>query len=84
MAARFMEEADKGVFKPEVVTRGTRPGKYQLDLWLANRLVLESAGVLRKNISMPDICTCHNGAYLFSHRASAGRRGNMGAFLGLL
>lgn len=84
VAVRFMEEADKGFFKPEVVTRGTRPGKYQLDLWLANRLVLESAGVLRKNISMPDICTCHNSAYLFSHRASAGRRGNMGAFLGLL
>lgn len=84
VAVRFMEEADKGDFKPAVVTRGARPGKYQLDLWLANRLVLESAGVLRKNISMPDICTCHNGAYLFSHRASAGKRGTMGAFLGLL
>lgn len=66
-----------------VVTEGRQPGKYQLDLWLANRLILERAGVSRENIEVPDICTCHNSDYLFSHRASEGRRGNMGAFLGL-
>ena len=66
------------------MTRGRQPGKYQLDLWLANRGILESAGVPRENIAMPDICTCENSGYLFSHRASKGKRGNMGAFLGLL
>ena len=66
-----------------VLANGAQPGKYQLDLWLANRLVLERAGVCRENISLPDICTCHNSAYLFSHRASGGKRGTMGAFLGL-
>ncbi len=68
----------------EAVAKGARPGKYQLDLWLANRLVLERAGVCRENISLPNICTFHNSAYLFSHRASGPKRGNMGAFLGLV
>ena len=64
-----------------VVEKGKAPGKYQLDLWLANRLILEEAGISEENISVTDICTCHNSEYLFSHRASNGRRGNMGAFL---
>lgn len=65
----------------DVVTSGRAAGKYQLDLWLANRLILEQAGVLPEHISVTDICTCHNPDYLFSHRASHGRRGNLAAFL---
>lgn len=79
-----IEFIQQGQSLEAAVTRGAQPGKYQLDLWLANRLILERAGVCRENISMPDICTCHNSAYLFSHRASKGKRGTMGAFLGLL
>lgn len=56
-------------------------GKYRLDLWRANTLVLKSAGVLPEHIAMTDICTCCNGKLLFSHRASHGKRGNLGAFL---
>lgn len=59
-------------------------GKYQLNLWRANQIVLEEAGVLPEKIQVTDICTCCNPAYLFSHRASQGKRGNLGAFLGLL
>lgn len=59
-------------------------GKYQLDLWRANEIVLTEAGVLEDNIQITDLCTCHNDRYLFSHRASNGKRGNLGAFLGLL
>ena len=59
-------------------------GKYQLDLWEANRIVLTQAGVLPEKIQVTDICTCCNPEYLFSHRASNGKRGNLGAFLGLL
>lgn len=80
VAAEFRE---LGQPDEAVVTKGAQPGKYQLDLWLANRLILEEAGVCRENISTPDICTCHNSDYLFSHRASGGKRGNLGAFLGL-
>lgn len=58
-------------------------GKYQLDLWEANRIVFREAGVPAENISVTDICTCCNPDLLFSHRASHGRRGNLGAFLAL-
>lgn len=58
-------------------------GKYQLDLWRANEIVLTEAGIPEENIQATDLCTCHNARYLFSHRASHGQRGNLGAFLGL-
>lgn len=66
-----------------VAIPGREPGKYQLDLWLANELILRQAGLLPAHIAVTDICTCHNSGYLFSHRASGGRRGSLAAFLAL-
>ena len=66
---------------PRIVEPGIQSGKYQLDLWLANYVILRQAGVLPERIAITDICTCHNSGYLFSHRASGGRRGNLAAFL---
>lgn len=54
-------------------------GKYMLDLWKANKYVLLEAGILEENISITNICTCCNSELLYSHRASGGLRGNMGA-----
>lgn len=65
----------------EVLLPGKAPGKYQLDLWKANEEVLKSSGILPENIDVTDVCTCCNSEYLFSHRASHGQRGNLGAFL---
>lgn len=56
-------------------------GKYQLNLWEANRLVLLEAGILPSHLQTTDICTCCNPGNLFSHRYTNGRRGNLGAFL---
>lgn len=56
-------------------------GKYQLDLWYANYCVMREAGIPAEQIAVTDICTCCNPQFLFSHRASHGRRGNLGAFL---
>ncbi len=56
-------------------------GKYQLNLWYANFRVFRDAGVPDENIEITDICTCCNPNVLFSHRASRGKRGNLGAFL---
>ena len=56
-------------------------GKYQLDLWKANEAVCLSAGILPQHISMTDVCTCCNPDRLFSHRASGGKRGNLGMFV---
>lgn len=58
-------------------------GKYQLNLWEANRIIFLESGIQPQNISMPGICTCCNPQFLFSHRASKGRRGNLAAFLGI-
>lgn len=56
-------------------------GKYLLDLWRANYYVMLEAGLSARHIQVTDVCTCHNPDYLFSHRATHGKRGNLGAFL---
>lgn len=58
-------------------------GKYQLNLWEANRLIFLEAGADPVKITMPGLCTCCNPQFLFSHRASKGKRGNLAAFLAL-
>lgn len=55
--------------------------KYQLNLWQACRYTMLDAGILPQHISMPNLCTCCNPQFLFSHRASKGKRGNLNAFL---
>ena len=56
-------------------------GKYQLDLWKANEVVLRESGILREHLEATALCTCCNPDVLFSHRASCGKRGNLAAFL---
>lgn len=59
-------------------------GKYQLDLWEANRYILMGAGIPEKNITVSNVCTCCNSDILFSHRKTNGRRGNLCGFLQLI
>ena len=58
-------------------------GKYQLDLWKANELILQEAGVKKEHIAVTNVCTNCNPEILFSHRASKGQRGGMAAFMAL-
>ena len=58
-------------------------GRYQLNLWKANEFVLREAGILEERLAVTNLCTCCNPELLFSHRASYGKRGNLGAFLQL-
>ena len=74
-AAAFREEHHPALFYKK------ENGKYQLDLWEANRIVLREAGVPETGISVTDICTHCNPELLFSHRTSADRRGNLCAVL---
>lgn len=83
VADAFAEEF-RGEGQRDRILQAKGQGKYLLDLWAANELVLKEAGIPEKQIQVTDVCTCHNSEYLFSHRASQGRRGNLGAFLGLL
>lgn len=63
--------------------KGGKDGKYQLNLWKANEIVLTEAGVRKERLAVTNLCTCCNPDILFSHRASGGRRGNLAAFLAL-
>ena len=63
------------------ILRKKENGKYQLDLWEANRLVLSEAGVCDSRIHVTDICTRCNPDYLYSHRLMGEHRGNLAAFL---
>ncbi|MCR4801903.1 MAG: peptidoglycan editing factor PgeF [Lachnospiraceae bacterium] len=57
--------------------------KYQLDLWLANKLILMEAGVKEEKIAVSCVCTCCNHELLFSHRYTKGKRGNLNGFIAL-
>lgn len=58
-------------------------GKYQLNLWKANEIVFYEAGIQREHVAITNVCTCCNPQVLFSHRASHGKRGNLGAFMAI-
>lgn len=58
-------------------------GKYQLDLWKANEIVLLEAGVKKEHLAVTNVCTNCNPDVLFSHRATKGERGSLAAFLAL-
>lgn len=82
VARQFAREFSKAVLEEILTPKGE--DKYWLDLWKANSYVFTEAGVEKDRIQVTDICTCCNSDYLFSHRASQGKRGNLGAFMGLL
>ncbi|MCL2864283.1 MAG: peptidoglycan editing factor PgeF [Lachnospiraceae bacterium] len=58
-------------------------GKYQLDLWAANRMILLESGILPKHIAMTNVCTHCNSDVFYSHRRTGERRGNLAAFLAI-
>ncbi len=82
VAEAFWQEF-RGPGQAEQILEKKGGGKYQLDLWRANEIILQEAGIPAGQIQVTALCTCHNSGYLFSHRASQGKRGNLGAFLGL-
>lgn len=78
VALHFYEEF-QGHGDEILINKGN--GKYQLDLWKTNEIVLLEAGITKEHLAVTNICTCCNDKLLFSHRASNGQRGNLGAFL---
>ena len=56
-------------------------GSAYLDLWAANRLALERAGVVQ--IEVAGICTATRTDEFYSHRAEKGRTGRFGAVIAL-
>lgn len=72
----FMEETS-------LFAKAKENGKYNLDLWKVNSMILKEAGILDEHMSLPNLCTCCNPELLFSHRASKGKRGNLAGFISL-
>lgn len=58
-----------------------RNGKYFLDLWKANELILNATGVI--NIESAEICTACNLDDWFSYRSEGSSSGRFGVLLGL-
>lgn len=82
VAEEFMQAFPKEKDNPGLLyQQQENKEKFQLNLWYANECVFREAGVPKEHIAVTDICTCCNPGVLFSHRASRGRRGNLGAFL---
>lgn len=68
---------------PSELIRADGGGKYRVDLWETNRRTLMEAGIPEQAITVSGICTKCNAEWLFSHRASGGKRGGLSAFLAL-
>lgn len=82
VAEVFKKEFPKKLWN--ILMKEKENGKFQLNLWEANRQILLAAGIPDEQIAMPDLCTCCNHELLFSHRASEGKRGNLAALLYLI
>lgn len=79
VASEFMKIFPKEEWVKIMDDKGN--GKYQLDLWESNKKILLRSGILKEHLFVTNLCTCCNSELLFSHRASQGKRGNLGAFL---
>ncbi len=65
----------------DVLRLNRQTGRYHFDLWTANRIWLEEAGVAQ--IHLAGLCTaCHTDDW-YSHRAEHGQTGRFGALIAL-
>jgi YfiH family protein len=64
-----------------LIRRAAADGSAYLDLWAANRLDLERAGV--EQIEVAGICTAEHTDEFYSHRAEHGRTGRFSAVIAL-
>jgi YfiH family protein len=64
-----------------LIRRDAADGSAYLDLWAANRLDLERAGV--EQIEVAGICTAEHTDEFYSHRAEHGRTGRFSAVIAL-
>ena len=78
---RFKEEFKKELW--EILFYKKANGKYQLNLWEANRHILLEAGIQEEHMAVTNLCTHCNPDILFSHRTAGNERGNLSAFLAL-
>lgn len=76
--------AESGMDITGVFREGRDENHFMLNLVVANKNILLSAGIKEENIDISDICTCCNANELHSHRATGGKRGNLAAIIELI
>lgn len=57
---------------------------WKLDLWKANKKILEENGILSRNITIGGLCTSCNNDKFFSYRKENGNTGRMAALIQLI
>ena len=85
VGVEVIQEFQKGFHEKywEEIYTPKENGKYWLDLWKANEIILMEAGIRKEHLGVTDICTHCNSDHLFSHRTTGNERGNLAAFLSL-
>jgi polyphenol oxidase len=76
-----VEAVEQAFGTTDDLIRRASDGSAYLNLWEANRLALERAGV--HHIEIAGICTATNTTDFFSHRAEKGKTGRFGAVIAL-
>ncbi|MGI6587073.1 MAG: peptidoglycan editing factor PgeF [Gracilibacteraceae bacterium] len=79
VAEQFIESFGN---RPQII-KPLENGKYVVDLWAANKLMLMELGVPEDNITISGFCTKCSEEYFFSYRRDKGRTGSMSAIMEL-
>jgi hypothetical protein len=80
---KVITELKRGYKNWRNFVEGTEKGRWKLDLSAANRAAFLDAGLKPGNVVNADLCTSCNQDLFFSHRASGGKTGRMGAIMEL-
>ena len=67
---------------PQILSRSSE-GNATVDLWAANRLQLEEAGLLPEHIDSADVCTMCSAERFYSYRKAQGNTGRFAAWIAL-
>ncbi len=73
--------AGKNYKSSSILLKDRDKGKFQLNLWLANRINMINSGMLEENIHLCGLCTMCRQDLFYSHRGSNGKRGVTGGFI---
>ncbi|AFS78324.1 putative multi-copper polyphenol oxidoreductase laccase [Gottschalkia acidurici 9a] len=77
------DEFNRNFTNTSNVLKSMDDGKWKLNLWEANRLILEDKGVPCRNITISNLCTSCNNDIFYSYRKENGKTGRMAAIIQL-
>ncbi len=79
-----IEEFEESFQSTHLFVKRKEDEKFMLNLWKANQIILEKAGIMRENIAASRICTACNPKIFFSYRQQKGVTGRMAAIMALI